>query len=238
MQYRFSLDRDFSDYACGGALKGRAGMPNFPARLALELYGRGASHLQPEAGIALCDPLCGSGCLLTVVALLAPRCPAFVLGADLNQEALTLAEENLALLTQEGRARRARELEARLASFGRDSYRRALESLDRIAAQAAGREVRTRVARHDVFSPNPPDFPVRPNLILTDVPYGGLVAWQGEREGKEASLLGCLARMAAPGAVFVVCMDKRQRLCADGFIRLEKEQVGKRRFEIYRRDQA
>ncbi len=236
MLYRYSDDRDFSDYACGGAIKGRAGMPNFPARLALEIYARAASHLDDGAGVVLYDPLCGSGYLLTVVALLAARCPAAAFGSDVNEGALELARANLSLLTPEGRSRRAEELALSWETYGRESYRLALDSLGRIAAQADGRKVDTRVTLHDVLSTQRPDLPALPNLILTDVPYGGLVSWQGE--GGEARLMQCLARKAAPGAVFAVCMDKRQRLCADGFTRLEKEQIGKRRFEIYRRESA
>ena len=45
MNYLYGPDRDYTDYAPGRALRGGAGRPNFPVRLALELYGRGAAAL-------------------------------------------------------------------------------------------------------------------------------------------------------------------------------------------------
>ena len=45
MDYRFAPERDYADFAPGRALRGGKGRPNFPVRLALELYGRGAADL-------------------------------------------------------------------------------------------------------------------------------------------------------------------------------------------------
>lgn len=234
MNYRFCEDQDFSDYACGRVLRGGAGMPNFPARLALELYGRGASHLPADAEIVLWDPCCGSGYLLTVAALRGQPVPRCVLASDIQEGAVSLARENLALISAEGRAARQEALRAHLQEFGRESYALALESLDRIGAQCVGRQVETEVRVHDVLAGGQP-FDRRPNLVVTDVPYGCLVSWQGERAELGQYLLQALAPALDAGAVAVVCMDKKQRVCSDGYVRLEKEQIGKRRFEIYQK---
>ena len=234
MNYLYGADRDYTDFASGRALRGGAGRPNFPARLALELYGRGAAALD-GAEVRLWDPLCGGGSLLVVAALLGEPAPAAVYGSDADPGAVTLAKENLSLLTPEGCARRRAQLEASLQSFGRESFAQALESLARVAALAQARRVPGEAFVYDIFSPAPADVSAPPNLVVCDLPYGHLVDWQGASRDPGAAFLPALGRWLAPGAVAVVCMEKRQRLEASGFVRLDKQQVGKRRFEIYRR---
>lgn len=133
MNYLYGPDRDYTDYAPGRALRGGAGRPNFPVRLALELYGRGAAALG-RTPVRLWDPLCGGGSLLFAAALLGEPAPEWVLGSDADEGAVDLARENLALLTPEGCARRRAQIEEHLRAFGRQSFAEALGSLDRIAA--------------------------------------------------------------------------------------------------------
>ena len=184
MNYLYGPDRDYTDYAPGRALRGGAGRPNFPVRLALELYGRGAAALG-RTPVRLWDPLCGGGSLLFAAALLGEPAPERVLGSDADEGAVDLARENLALLTPEGCARRRAQIEEHLRAFGRQSFAEALGSLDRIAAQ--GRGVRAAAAVYDVFSGAAPDLPVRPNLVVCDLPYGDLVDWRGRRRARPSS---------------------------------------------------
>ncbi len=233
MNYLYGPDRDYTDYAPGRALRGGAGRPNFPVRLALELYGRGAAALG-RTPVRLWDPLCGGGSLLFAAALLGEPAPEWVLGSDADEGAVDLARENLALLTPEGCARRRAQIEEHLRAFGRQSFAEALESLDRIAAQ--GRGVRAAAAVYDVFSGAVPDLPVRPNLVVCDLPYGDLVDWRGGAQAPGAAFLPAIGRHLEAGAVVVACMDKRQQLEAPGFVRLDRQQVGKRRFAVYQRE--
>ena len=186
MNYLYGPDRDYTDYAPGRALRGGAGRPNFPVRLALELYGRGAAALG-RTPVRLWDPLCGGGSLLFAAALLGEPAPEWVLGSDADEGAVDLARENLALLTPEGCARRRAQIEEHLRAFGRQSFAEALGSLDRIAAQ--GRGVRAAAAVYDVFSGAAPDLPVRPNLVVCDLPYGDLVDWRGGAQAPGAAFL-------------------------------------------------
>lgn len=234
MDYRFAPERDYADFAPGRALRGGKGRPNFPVRLALELYGRGAATLGAEE-VRLWDPLCGTGSLLLTAALLGEPAPRCVFGSDADAGAAALAEENLALLRAEGCARRRAALEERLRGFGRESYAEALESLGRLEALAAARDVACAAFVYDIFDEEAPPLPQAPNLVVCDLPYGALADWSGAAAEPEAAFLTALFRRLAPGAVAAVCMDKRQRLRGEGFVRLEKGQVGKRRFELYRR---
>lgn len=207
MNYLYGPDRDYTDYAPGRALRGGAGRPNFPVRLALELYGRGAAALG-RTPVRLWDPLCGGGSLLFAAALLGEPAPEWVLGSDADEGAVDLARENLALLTPEGCARRRAQIEEHLRAFGRQSFAEALGSLDCIAAQ--GRGVRAAAAVYDVFSGAAPDLPVRPNLVVCDLPYGDLVDWRGGAQAPGAAFLPAIGRHLEAGAVVVACMDKRQ----------------------------
>ena len=90
MPYRFATEKqDYSDYARGRVLYGQHGHPAYPVRLASEVWQRCVAVLRAEgrAGpYVLYDPCCGSGYLLTTLALLQHQ-------RGENQAALELAEQ-------------------------------------------------------------------------------------------------------------------------------------------------
>lgn len=49
----------------------------------------------------------------------------------------------------------------------------------------------------------------KPDIIITDVPYGNLVDWQGE-EDNISKLLESLAQISSDETVIAICMDKNQ----------------------------
>lgn len=46
MEYKYSKDDNFEDFACGRVLYHRSGMPSFPVRLADEIFKRFMEHLE------------------------------------------------------------------------------------------------------------------------------------------------------------------------------------------------
>ncbi len=78
-----------------------------------------------------------------------------------------------------------------------------------------------------------PDCP-KADVILTDLPYGQLTSFQGEREDPVGRMAETLAAAAQEGTVLAICMDKGQRFSGRMWERMEKQNVGKRRFEIHR----
>lgn len=121
MAYRIATERaDYRDLASGSVLRSAPGHPAFPVRLAQELFLRAASHL-PEKPLTLWDPCCGSGYLATVLGLLhRPRLQR-VFATDIAPGAVSIASDNLALLTGAGLAARADELRGRQLDFGKPS---------------------------------------------------------------------------------------------------------------------
>ena len=201
MAYRYALVREnYEDLASGGVLRSAPGFPAFPVRLASEMFQRAlALHGEPAASVW--DPCCGSGYLLTVLALLHPRQVTAVLGTDIDPAALHLAERNLALAGREGLIARAADLDAHAERLGKPSYTAAAQAARRLAdGLAAGqRDAAHAVHRADVFDPGQLRRALdgrRPGVVVTDVPYGEQTAWQGP-DGAS----GVAGMLRAPGAV-------------------------------------
>ena len=72
------------------------------------------------------------------------------------------------------------------------------------------------------------------DIIITDVPYGALVEWRGENDHPINSMMEQLYRIANPNTVLAVSMDKLQKINSSRWDRLEKQNIGKRKFEIYK----
>ena len=73
-----------------------------------------------------------------------------------------------------------------------------------------------------------------PDIIITDIPSGNLVSWEGASESPLNLMYRQLAKMSHEDTILAVIMDKKQKPEANGWLRLEKQQLGKRKFEIYR----
>ena len=71
---------------------------------------------------------------------------------------------------------------------------------------------------------------INPDIIITDIPYGNLVNWGGE--GELDVMMDNLLKIAGVDTVLAVSMDKSQKITSEGWKRVEKQNIGKRRFEI------
>ncbi|HWQ57846.1 MAG TPA: hypothetical protein VN540_02410 [Clostridia bacterium] len=235
MQYRHSKDDNFDDLACGKALIGRAGFPNFPVRLAQEMFGRCLNYLGRERELCVYDPCCGGGYLLAVLGFLNLDKVAAFAASDIDAEAVALARDNLSLLTREGLKRRLARLEELYALHGKESHREAAAAARRLMNMLpdAEREVERHVFQADILRESALDGQAfRADVVVTDVPYGGLTSWQGGREGAGA-LLDRLVPILKQDSVVAVCADKGQKFASPRFRRLEHQSVGKRAFAIF-----
>ena len=61
-----------------------------------------------------------------------------------------------------------------------------------------------------------------------------VVSWEGAAESPLNLMYRQLAKMSHEDTILAVIMDKKQKPEANGWLRLEKQQLGKRKFEIYR----
>jgi hypothetical protein len=98
--------RNYGDLASGAVLYSAPGHPAFPVRLAWEMFQRGLAMLKTTEPVTIWDPCCGSGYLLTVLALQHRERVREVIASDIDADAVALARRNLALLTKRGLAAR------------------------------------------------------------------------------------------------------------------------------------
>lgn len=71
-------------------------------------------------------------------------------------------------------------------------------------------------------------------MILTDLPYGQLVEWQGAAESAPAQLMEALKPRMQPHTILAISADKAQQVAHPDLVRVEKFQVGKRRISLFR----
>ncbi|MDF2803368.1 MAG: hypothetical protein K0S61_3271 [Anaerocolumna sp.] len=227
--YKYGLNLNYEDYASGRVLYHGSGVPNFPVRLINEIYGRCVAYLGKEEDISVYDCCLGGGYSLTVLGFLNQGTISKIYGSDIDESMLAIARRNLSLLSCNGIEERIGELEGLYELHGKESHNLAIESAKRLKKELNG-NIEINVFQGDVFKPI--DIDTIPDIIITDVPYGGLVDWQGgDNVGK---MIESLCNISDGHTIIAVIMDKKQKFSNDRLIRLEKNIVGKRKFEIYR----
>ncbi|HEX4812307.1 MAG TPA: rRNA methyltransferase [Nonomuraea sp.] len=222
MSYRHATDRgDYQDLAGGWVLHSAPGFPAFPVRLASEIFQRALALRGGDAPAVVWDPCCGSGYLLTVVALLHRPRIAAVLASDLDPGALSLAERNLTLLSRDGLTARAADLQARAARFDKPAYGAAAHAAGRHATEldAAGGDVPYAVRQADVFDPDQLQRALghqAPDIVITDVPYGEQTHWRGP--GAAAGVTGMVDALAVvlPHDSVIAVTVRGRRVPVDG----------------------
>ncbi|MCG5220078.1 rRNA methyltransferase [Streptosporangium sp. KLBMP 9127] len=217
MAYRHATVRDdYEDLASGAVLHSAPGFPAFPVRLATEMFQRAAELRRADRPLVVWDPCCGSGYLLTVVAILLRARIGAVLASDFDDDALTIAGRNLGLLTGAGLAGRAGELRDLAERFGKPSHAAAAEAAGRIGRglAAAGGDVPHAIRRADVFDRGQLGAALgswRPDVVLADVPYGEQTRWRGRHEGEGAlGMVRALASVLPEESVIAVAARSRK----------------------------
>ncbi len=228
MQYKFCENDNFEDYASGRVLYSGKGIPNFLVRLLNEMFGRALAYSDKKEALTLYDPLCGGGYALTILGLFHSDIIKKIYGSDIDEAMVVHAGRNLALLEKGGLKQRKLELEKLYAEYGKASHREAMESADRLMAQLK-KPVAAEVFCQDCTKKMPA---ISPDIIITDIPYGNLVEWKGEGMPLQ-ELLEQLAAISTEKTILVLGMDKKQRVEGKHWVRLEKQLVGKRKFEIF-----
>lgn len=231
MRYLYCSDANFEDFASGRVLYGGKGIPNFPVRLLCEMYGRARSYLPRQEHLTIYDPCCGGGYSLATLGLCFNSQIEAIHGSDIDEAMLEAARRNTGLLSHAGLAGRRDELTALYRLYRKPSHADALQSCDRFE-QLLSREIPVHIFQADCTRELPA---IAPDIIITDVPYGNLVEWEGGSAASLDDMAEQLARIAHADTILAICMDKRQKFSSDRWKRLERNNIGKRRFEILRR---
>lgn len=233
MQYRHAPAANHADL--DAVLVSAPGRPSLPVRLTLELFGRCRAHLGGPDPVAVWDPCCGTGALLTTLGLLRRDEVAALLGSDADPEPLRLAARNLALLDPGGLDDRAAELDVLARRHGKPGYRDAAGAAPRLVTDAPG--VPYEIGAVDAFDPGATaSFLGRtaPRIVLVDTPYGRQTRWAGDdRPGDlatapEAALLSALAPVVPADAVVAIVSRARRVDLPAGAPVLERVRAGHR----------
>jgi tRNA G10 N-methylase Trm11 len=233
MRYKYIENANFEDYAGGRVLYQQPGCTNFPVRLACEIFERCLEALnETERKICVYDPCCGGGYLLTVLGFLYNNNIASIIGSDISEEALSLAEKNLGLLTVNGLSVRQKQLQTLYNDYGKESHVQAVNSANNLRKRIKNEINRTLFVRDVLDSTVKLTQLPKADIIITDVPYGKLTAWPADNASSIDKMLDTIKYNLNENAVAAVSSDKRQKINHPQYMRVEKFIVGKRKVEI------
>lgn len=227
MEYRYAENANYEDYASGRVLYHTNGVPNFPVRLICEIYGRCLDYSIKKKDICLYDCCCGGGYSLTILGLLQQQSISEILASDIDGNMIQIAEKNLSLLSKEGMNHRLSEIHQMYEQYQKSSHREAEESVNRLLSSLQ-KDIPVTVFEADVMKLK---LEKKPDIIITDVPYGDLVEWQGEQVDVNR-LMDSISEICSEDTIVAICMNKTQKVSNTKFLRLEKQIIGKRKFEI------
>lgn len=224
--YKYGAADNYEDFASGRVIYGGKGIPNYPVRLITEIFGRAMEYSKKKEGLIVYDPCCGGAYSLTILGFFYGENIGRIYGSDISEEMVTHARKNLNLLKNAGLDERKTELEKLYSEFGKISHKEAIESIDKLKEKLV-KDIESECFAADCTKSLPD---VNPDIIITDIPYGNLVNWGGE--GELDVMMDNLLKIAGVDTVLAVSMDKSQKITSEGWKRVEKQNIGKRRFEI------
>jgi len=232
MEYKYGKNGNYEDFSSGRVLYHVRGMTNFPVRLAQEIYGRCLEYSPKKNNICLYDCCCGGGYLLTVLGFLNQDTIGKIIGSDIDTELLDVAKKNLSLLSETGINKRIAEIEHMIVSFKKQSHIEARESAIRLK-NLIKTNIQFKVFQADALKEI--NVKEKPDIIITDVPYGNLVSWVSDEDKVIDKLLDSLYGICSSDTIIGLCMDKKAKIKNEQFIRLERQQIGKRKFVIVKK---
>lgn len=177
------------------------------------------------------DPCCGGGYLATVTGLLNRGLIHSIIASDIDDDAMSLAAQNLELLSQDGLLRRTQELETAIDLYGKESHRQALESARRLAdrqvdighiqfpADATHLQASNLQTLRDV------------DIVLADVPYGQKSLWVETGGQPVQAMLASLLSLPKLCAV-AIASAKKVATQHDGYRRIKRFSAGHRQISI------
>jgi 23S rRNA (guanine2535-N1)-methyltransferase len=235
MIYKYYEKENFEDFACGRVIYNKAGLPNFPVKLGLEIFKRCLEYTKKSKGICLYDPCCGGGYLLTTIGLLNIGIIEKIIGSDINPESIELAHKNLSLMTAEGLEKRKMHIELMYEKFQKNSHSEALKSIEifkKILDQGHGAPVSELFVADALGENSLKQHQFTADIVITDVPYGNMVNWEGNNENTINLLLDRLVKVLDNNSVVAVIYNRSQKINNNRYRRVEKFKAGKRIVEI------
>lgn len=230
MEYRYCINTNYEDLSSGRVIYGSAGIPNFPVRLGNEIFRRCLEYTDCSTNLIVYDPCCGGGYLLTILGFCNSDIITEIIGSDISEKMIAHAKRNTSLLTKQGLYIRKNELLSIRDLYHKQSHEEALDSLARLEKKLT-RDIDCHIFKADCFMEIEKSF--SPDIIITDVPYGNLVNWSKNTANPIEVMMEQLAKISHRGTVLAIIMDKKAKAISSLWKRVEKQLVGKRKFEIF-----
>ncbi len=240
MEYLFASQKNvYEHFASGRVLYALPGHTAFPVRLASEIIQR-CFHLLYAHGVqgpyTIYDPCCGVAYLLTTLGFLHRGQIGEIYASDIDKKALFVAEKNLSLLTPEGLKRREEEIEELYRLYQKESHFYALQSIAHFSELHDEQAIqKISCFQCDILSDEIPSERFQANIIIADLPYGGLIDWKTESFEPEKLFMKKVQRFMRPKKTLLSVISNQQIPYQEfGLRRLQRLKVGKRHIGIFR----
>ena len=255
MLYKYFQKNNYEDFSSGKVIYQKAGFPNYPVRLAGEIFSRCLEY-SGKNKVTLYDPCCGCGYMVTVLGFLFNEKIISIHASDVSPDAVEISEKNLSLLTIGGIEKRKNELTSFVENYGKDSHRDALLSLNRLR-ELHKHEIAINCFTADVLASRSLDKRnFTADIVMTDVPYGGLSVWQNENdlsvepdetenrdqpdmqngqstpESQIDILLDTIKPVLGPHSVISISYDNRNKISNDAYKTIDMIRTGRRKIEF------
>lgn len=248
MQFKYAIEQlDYSDFASGKVLYSMPRHPAFPVRLASEIFQRCVAHRKTNYNnstpCTLYDPCCGAAYHLSVLGYLHRELIKEVIGSDIDEKIISLANQNLGLLNITGLEKRIGEISKFVDLYNKESHKDALASANNLKIKLSSYPHESKVLSK-VFQADATDSKTilqnvkikSVDIVFTDIPYGQHSHWQNLNSDELYDpiwlMLNALIEILSPSSIVAIVSDKKQKVAHKNYQRVEQFQIGKRRVVI------
>lgn len=232
MKYKYTNNINYKEYATGRIIMSGAGMTSFPVRLASEIFQRCLNYRDNQNRVCVYDPCGGSAHLLTALGFLHSEHISSLFCSDIRQDATWLARNNLELLSEEGLMRRENTLCKMVSQYNKASHRDALDDITLLYKVLPSSKIITGVFVGNALMRTLTLSSV--DILITDVPYGDVVAWQGNTGDPITRLLDVQHDVLKDNSIVAIITRKEQKIRHARYERLKHSTLGKRRISFLR----
>ena len=228
MIYKYFQKNNYEDFSSGRFFYHKPKYPNYPVRLAGEIFCRCLEYIDKKNEIVIYDPCCGSGYMLTVLGYLFNEKIKTIYASDILNEAIELARKNLSLLSYAGIEERKNELLDLFGKFAKKSHKDALQSLNNLRKHLK-HEIAVNCYTQDILSTNrSKNIKFTADVVMTDVPYGDLTAWSNYHDKQIDILLDVIKPLVTTRSIVSITRNKNQKYNNSSFQRMDSFKIGHR----------
>ena len=248
MQFKYATEQlDYSDFASGKVLYSMPRHPAFPVRLASEIFQRCVAARKAiynnSTPCTLYDPCCGAAYHLSVLGYLRRELIKEVIGSDIDEKVIRLANQNLGLLNLTGLEKRISEISELIERYNKESHKDALASANHLKIKLSSYPREYKILSNAFLADATDNKTILQNvktksvdIVFTDIPYGQHSHWQGVNSDELCDpiwlMLNALIEILSPSIIVSIVSDKKQKVAHKAYQRVEQFQIGKRRVVI------